>query len=141
MRILHRLWARMNSCPFKETIMAPISQKPLALKSVRPNVMEVEFGAFRGYVDVIDHTQQMPLCKTHFCRTVWPSRDMAEQQAMELARDLQRARGFGALRAVLLTASLSDAAAGRKPLEFVPASLVKRQPTMPVTKRHLRLVA
>lgn len=121
--------------------MAPISQKPLALKSVRPNVMEVEYGAFRGYVDVIDHSQQAPLCKTHFCRTVWPSRDMAEYQAMELARGIQRARGLGSSRAVLLTASLSDAATGRKPLEFVPASLVKQQPTLPMAKRHLRLVA
>ncbi|MGE8687532.1 MAG: hypothetical protein ACN6PJ_10375 [Achromobacter sp.] len=121
--------------------MAPISQKPLALKSVRPNVMEVEYGAFRGYVDVIDHSQQTPMCKTHFCRTVWPSRDMAEQQAMELARSLQRARVPGASRAMLLTAGLSDATAGRKPLEFVPVSLVKQQPTMPVAKRHLRLVA
>lgn len=121
--------------------MDPTSQTPLALKYVRPNVMEVEYGAFRGYVDVIDHTQQTPHCKTHFCRTVWPSRDMAEQQAMELARGLQRARGFGASRTALLTASLGDAAAGRKPLEFVPVSLVKQQPTVPMVKRHLRLVA
>ncbi|MCY1201975.1 hypothetical protein D9M72_134530 [compost metagenome] len=121
--------------------MAPLSQKPLALKSVRPNVMEVEYGAFRGYVDVIDHTEQMPMCKTHFCRTVWPSRDMAEQEALELARGLQRARGLGAARAVLLTASLSDAAAGRKPLDLFPVGLVKQQPTIPVVKRHLRLVA
>lgn len=120
--------------------MAPISQKPLALKSVRPNVMEVEYGAFRGYVDVIDHTQQTTVCRTHFCRTIWPSREMAEQQAMELARGFQDARGSGASMAALLTAGLSDAAAGRKPLEFVPISLVKR-PTAPVGKRHLRLVA
>jgi hypothetical protein len=66
---------------------------------------------------------------------------MAEQQAMELARGIQSARGLGVPRAALLTASLSDVAAGRKPLEFVPVSLVKQQPTMPVVKRHLRLVA
>lgn len=119
--------------------MATSSQTPQAFTSVRPNVMEVEYGAFRGYVDVIDHARQIPMCKTHFCGTVWPSRDMAEHQAMELARSLRAAAG--ASRAMLLTARLSDAAAGRKPLEFVPVSLVKQQPTVPVVKRHLRLVA
>lgn len=120
--------------------MTTTSQEPLALKSVRPNVMEIEYGAFRGYADVIDCSPQAPTCKRHFCRTVWPSRDMAERQALELARSIQRGQGSGASRSVLLAASLSDAMAGRKPLEFVPISLVKR-PTAPIAKRHLRLVA
>ena len=113
----------------------------IRVQVLRPRVMELEYGAFRGYVDVQGGFPGSCATRVHYCRHVVPSRDRAERQAMELATRLSAASQAIGVATRLLCDSLSDAYAGRRELDNVPRSLLLQDVRSLVTKRHLRIVA
>ncbi|WP_459617477.1 hypothetical protein [Bordetella sp. 2513F-2] len=112
------------------------------IQTLRPRVIELEYGIFRGYVDILERRPGAAASKVRYCQNVCMSRDLAERQALELATHLNlSARGAGAYSR-LLCDSLSDTFAGRSELDSVPSSLLRRDTaTTPVVRRHLRVVA
>lgn len=113
------------------------------IQTLRPRVLELEYGIFRGYVDVQERCPGNAASKIHYCRNVCRSRDLAERQAMELAEHLKRIAKVSGATSRLLRDSLSDVYAGRQELDTVPESLLRRDTGKPavVKKRHLRIVA
>ncbi len=112
------------------------------VQSLRPRVIEIDYGLFRGYVDIQDHSPNAGTSsKAQYCRTAVPSRELAERQALELARRLgTQARQAGA-STHLMCDSLGDGLAGRRELDGIPASLLRREAGRATARKHLRAVA
>jgi len=114
----------------------------IRVQVLRPRVMELEYGVFRGYVDVQGGFAGGGATRVHYCRHASPSRDLAERQAMDLAAQLSAAAKAAGAATRLLCDSLSDAYAGRRELDSVPLSLLQQDIVRrPAAKRHLRIVA
>ncbi|GAB1579745.1 hypothetical protein [Bordetella petrii] len=112
------------------------------VQSLRPRVIEIDYGLFRGYVDVQEHSANAGTsCKARYCRAAVPSRELAERQALELARRLgAQARQAGA-STQLMCDSLGDGLAGRRELDGIPASLLRHETSRATARKHLRAVA
>lgn len=113
------------------------------IRILRPRVLEIDNGLYRGYVDTHERQSGVAtLCKSHYCQSAGISRDMAERQAFELAKKISAASRRVGFVTQLICDSLGDSYAGRAELDSVPAFLIRRAPATPsVTRKHLRAVA
>ena len=112
------------------------------IQTIRPRVLEIDAGLFRGYVDIQERDGSTATSrKSHYCQNVSASRDLAERQALNLAKHIGAAARHSGASAQLLCDSLSDSYAARRELDNVPAFLIRPTKTAPITRQHLRAVA
>ncbi|WP_415805981.1 hypothetical protein [Bordetella muralis] len=112
------------------------------IQTLRPRVLEIDTGLFRGYVDIRERQAGVPASsKSEYCTNTAASRDLAERQALGLAKQIRMASQRVGIRSQLLCDSLSDNHAGRHELDSIPAFLIRRPVNAPSTRKHLRAVA
>ncbi|OZI56825.1 hypothetical protein [Bordetella genomosp. 4] len=112
------------------------------IQTLRPRVLEIDTGLFRGYVDIRERPAVISAAaRSEYCANTAVSRDLAERQALELAKQIRAASQRVGIRSQLLCDSLSDNHAGRHELDSIPAFLIRRPATAPSTRKHLRAVA
>jgi len=105
--------------------------------SIRPRVHEVDFGEFRGCVDVIAREDAHTFSFTRFCDMVRPGRDRAELDALRLAQRLQVTECRGG-KSWILPGQVSVRCEPAEFVDDVPSSLLR---PAPISKRHLRMAA
>ena len=121
--------------------MKPI-QHTRRIQTIRPRVLEIDTGAFRGYVDIQERESGVATsCKSQYCQSVSVSRDMAERQALALAKSIRAASRETGTVTQLLCESLNDCHAGRRELDNIPAFLIRPAKPVTLTRPHLRAVA
>lgn len=121
--------------------MKPINRTDL-IQTLRPRVFEIDTGLFRGYVDIRERQSGVSASsRSEYCPNTAVSRDLAERQALDLAKHIRTISQRVGIRSQLLCDSLSDGHAGRHELDSIPAFLIRRSAATPSTRKHLRAVA
>lgn len=112
------------------------------IQTIRPRVLEIDSGLFRGYVDIQDrHVDGATWRKSQYCQNISSSRSLAERHALELAHHLRAASQREGARTQLLCDSLSNHHNDPRELDNIPAFLVRRPHMHTIVRKHLRAVA
>jgi len=106
--------------------------------SIRPRVHEVDFGEYRGCVDIIGREGAHTFSFTRFCDMVRSGRERAELDALRLAQHLQATECRHG-KSWILPGQVSVRCEPEL-VEDVPSSLL-RPIRMRSSRRHLRIAA
>jgi len=112
------------------------------IQTIRPRVLEIDGGLFRGYVDIQSRQADGATSrKSQYCQNISSSRSLAERHALELANHLRAASQHEGVTTQLLDDSLSNHHNDPRELDNIPAFLVRRPHTRTIVHKHLRAVA